>query len=205
GNGNDGKAVQAFPRPTIDQIMAWSPSFYPSLSGIRERALVMSGRPVSWNYSDPAMPASNITNVLGYSSSLDLFNKIFVPTNTVPAARAPIVDRVLANYNRLRNGSTRLSAADRQRLDDHIARIAELQRKLTASTTAPTCSNVAVPTDSANKHNGNSPAEAARQLQLWNEVAAVAFSCGTSRIAVLAYGDTSRFVSYGGHWHQDVA
>ena len=28
GNGSDGKAVQAFPRPTIDQIMAWSPSFY---------------------------------------------------------------------------------------------------------------------------------------------------------------------------------
>ena len=32
GNGGDGKAVQAFPRPTIDQIMAWSPSFYPDLS-----------------------------------------------------------------------------------------------------------------------------------------------------------------------------
>ena len=55
GNGADGKAVQAFPRPTIDQIMAWSPSFYSNLSGIRERAMIMSGRPVSWNYSDPAM------------------------------------------------------------------------------------------------------------------------------------------------------
>ena len=32
GNGGDGKAVQAFPRPTIDQIMAWSPSFYSNLS-----------------------------------------------------------------------------------------------------------------------------------------------------------------------------
>ena len=31
GNGGDGKAVQAFPRPTIDQIMAWSPSFYRDL------------------------------------------------------------------------------------------------------------------------------------------------------------------------------
>ena len=35
GNGGDGKAVQAFPRPTIDQIMAWSPSFYPTCRGIR--------------------------------------------------------------------------------------------------------------------------------------------------------------------------
>jgi hypothetical protein len=29
--------------------------------------------------------------------------------------------------------------------------------------------------------------------------------CGTSHIAVLAYGETSRFVSYGGDWHQEVA
>ena len=165
--------------------------------------MVMAGRPVSWNYSDPATPTSQIDNVLGYTSSLDLFNKIFVPAGTGPAPRAPIVDRVLASYNRLRNGSSRLSAADKQRLDDHIARIAELQRKLTAG--GASCSNVATPTDNANKHNGNSPAEAARQLELFNEVAAAAFMCGTSRIAVLCYGDTSRFVSYGGDWHQEVA
>ena len=204
GNGNDGRAVQAFPRPTIDQIMAWSPSFYPDLSKIRERALVMGNRPVSWGYSDPAVPTSSINSVLGYTSSLDLFNKVFVPPTTGAPTRTPIVDRVLANYKRLRNGNTRLSAADRTRLDDHIARIAELERKLTATATT-SCGNVAVPTDNANRHTGNSPAEAARQLELFNEVAAAAFMCGTSRIAVLGYGDTSRFVSYGGDWHQEVA
>jgi hypothetical protein len=211
GNGNDGKAVQSSPRPTIDQIMAWSPSFYPDLTNIRERALVMDDRPVSWNYSDPSNPSasSKINNVSGYTSSLSLFNKIFVtPTTGGPAPRTPIVDRVLGSYRRLRNGNTRLSASDRQRLDDHIARIAELQRKLTAGSgggSAAACSATIKPTDDANKHNGNSPAEATRQLELYNEVAAVAFMCGTSRIAVLAYGDTSRFVSYGGDWHQEVA
>ncbi len=204
GNGSDGKAVQSFPRPTIDQIMAWSPSFYSNLSGIRERAMIMSGRQVSWNYSDPAMPTSTIQNVRGYSSSLELFNKIFVPATGGPAPRAPIVDRVLANYNRLRQSNRRLSAADKQRLDDHVARIAELQRKLT-TTVVGSCSNVSTPTDNANKHNANTPEDQGKQLQLWNEVAAAAFMCGTSRIAVLAYGDTSRFVSYGGDWHQEVA
>ncbi len=208
GNGNDGKAVQAFPRPTIDQIMAWSPSFYADLSSIRERCLVMSGRPVSWNYADPSAPSDQIENVRGSTSSLDLFKRIFVAPSSsgAPAPRAPIVDRVLANYQRLRNGNTRLSAADRQRLDDHIARIAELERKLTASTTtSASCSSVVAPSDDANKHQKNDPADAARQLALFNEVAAVAFMCGTSRIAVLCYGDTSRFVSYGGDWHQEVA
>jgi len=204
GNGNDGKAVQAFPRPTIDQIMAWSPSFYSDLSSIRERAMIMSGRPVSWNYSDPSMTSSTIQNISVYSSSLALFNKIFVPTGG-PAPRAPIVDRVLANYNRLRNGNTRLSAADKQRLDDHVARIAELQRKLTVTVSGASCSAVTTPTDDANKHNANTAADAGKQLQLWNEVAAAAFMCGTSRIGVLAFGDTSRFVAYGGDWHQEVA
>jgi hypothetical protein len=203
GNGGDGKAVQSSPRPTIDQIMAWSPSFYPSLGSIRERAMIMAGRPISWNYSDPSNTGSNIINVSGTSSSLDMFNRIFVPAGSGTMQRSPIADRVLANYKRLRNGSTRLSAADKQRLDDHIARIDELQRKLTTSVVS--CSNVTAPTDSANKHNGNSPADAAKQLQLYNEVAAIAFMCGTSRIAVVCYGDTSRFVSYGGDWHQDVA
>jgi hypothetical protein len=207
GNGNDGKAVQAFPRPTIDQIMAWSPSFYSDLSSIRERAMIMANRPVSWNYSDPAMvtTSSAIQNISGYSSSLALFNKIFVTGTTGPAPRAPIVDKVLANYNRLRNGNTRLSAADKQRLDDHVARIAELQRKLTTTVSGASCSSVTKPTDDANKHNANTAADAGKQLQLWNEVAAAAFMCGTSRIGVLAYGDTSRFTAYGGDWHQEVA
>ncbi len=204
GNGNDGKIVQAFPRPTIDQIMAWSPSFYPDLSSVRERALIMNTPQVSWNYSDPSSTTTPITNVLGYTSSLDMFNQIFVapPMSGMPA-RTPIVDRVLANYNRLRNGNTRLSASDRQRLDDHIARIAELQRKLTAG--SGSCSNVVKPTDDANRHSGATLADVSRQLQLFNEVAATAFTCGTSRIAVLAFGDTSRFVAYGGDWHSEVA
>lgn len=211
-NSGDGFAVQSSPRPTIDQIMAWSPSFYPNLSGIRERALVMGNRPVSWNYSDPSMPSasSKINNVAGTASSLSLFNRIFTTPSTAGAGaapRKPIVDRVLDSYKRLRNGNTRLSASDRQRLDDHIARIAELQRKVNVGTGAgmSTCSATVKPTDDANTHNGNSPSEAARQVSLYNEVAAVAFMCGTSRIAVLAYGETSKFVAYGGDWHGEVA
>lgn len=202
GNGNDGKAVQGDARPTIDQILAWSPSFYPNLGSVRERAMVMAGRPVSWNYADPAAGTGAIENVRGYNSSLELFKKIFVAPSTGTMARAPIVDRVLENYKRLRNGNSRLSAADRTRLDDHIARIAELQRKLTAGAS---CGSVSTPTDDANKHHANTPEDAGRQLELYNEVAAAAFMCGTSRIAVLAYGDTSSFVSYGGDWHQEVA
>jgi hypothetical protein len=205
GNGDEGKAVQAFPRPTIDQIMAWSPSFYPNLTSVRERAMIFGGRPVSWNYSNPDTQSGSIDNVRGNNSSLDMFKSIFVPPDTMTMpARPPIVDHVLESYNRLRNGNSRLSAGDKQRLDDHIARIAELERKLTAGSSA-SCGDVTAPTDDASKHNGNSPTDASKQISLYNEVAAVAFMCGTSRIAVVCNPDTARYVSYGGDWHQEVA
>ncbi|HTQ03661.1 MAG TPA: DUF1552 domain-containing protein [Polyangiaceae bacterium] len=205
GNGDEGKAVQAFPRPTIDQIMAWSPSFYPDLSSVRERSMIFGGRPVSWNYSNPDTKSGTIDNVRGETSSLTMFKSIFVPPAGMSMpARPPIVDHVLDSYNRLRNGNSRLSAGDKQRLDDHIARIAELERKLTAGSTA-SCGNVTAPTDDADMHQANTPEDAGKQISLYNQVAAVAFMCGTSRIAVICHEDTSRYVSYGGDWHQEVA
>jgi hypothetical protein len=202
GNGGDGKAVQSDPRPTIDQLMAWSPNFYDDLSMIRERSMIMSSRPVSWNYSDPEKRSGSIDNVRGYDSSKTLFDKIFVPEGAGAPSRPPIVDRVLESYKTLRNGNKRLSAADKQRLDDHMARIAELERKLTAKAS---CGDVTAPTDDAQKHSGNSAADAIAYGQLWNEVVAAAFVCGTSRIGVLGYGSTDKFVAYGGDWHQEVA
>ncbi len=202
GNGGDGGAVQAFPRPTIDQIMAWSPNFYEDLASTRERSMLMSSRPVSWNYSDPEKQAGTIDNVRGYDSSRALFDKIFVAPDTGPAPRPLIVDRVLESYKNLRNGNRRLSAADKQRLDDHMARLSELERKLKAGAS---CGDVTKPTDDAQDHYGNTAQDAIAYGKLWNEVVAAAFVCGTSRIGVLGYGSTDKFVAYGGDWHQEVA
>lgn len=202
GNGSDGVAVQDDPRPSIDQILAWSPSFYPDLSRVRERAMIMSSRPVSWNYSNPEQQEGSIDNVRGHASSRELFDRIFVPPDESGPRRAPVVDRILESYQTLRNGNRRLSSADRQRLDDHIARIAELDRKLGA---VASCDGVVSPEDDANDHGGNDPDDAARYGQLFNDVVVAAFSCGTSSIGVLGYGSTENFVSYGGDWHEEVA
>ena len=113
----------------------------------------------------------------------------------------PVVDRVLESYRRLRNGNRRLSAADRQRLDDHMDRMAELQRKLTATFPA----DVMVPQDDSALHATLDPADAVRYAQLHNEVVAAAFISGASRIAALGLGDEQRFVDFVGDWHTDVA
>lgn len=208
---NDGLAgpaatVKDFPLPTIDQLLAWSPAFYDDLSAIRERALVLGPQTISFNYSNPSTASGTIQNVRGTDSSLELFNRIFVPASAPAAlARRPVVDHVLESYKRLRNGQRRLSAADRQRLDDHMDRVAELQRKL-GTGQARSCMGASTPSDDTLNHLDAAPASSERYAQLFNEVVATAFMCGSSRIAVFGIPDDMRnFAGYAGDWHNDVA
>lgn len=205
GNGGDGKAVQSMARPTIDQIMAWSKSFYPDLSGVRERSMVI-GRRLSYGWSNPETRSGTVQEMAAEESSLEIFNKIFVPMEDPTTARPPIVDRVFADYKRLRDGSRRLSPADKVRLDDHMQRLSELQRKLNAK--GASCGSVTKPAEDSLKVMRTtgydfSPDLQAKAYDLLNDVIVAAFICGTSRVAVVNAGST--FSDFTGDWHQDVA
>jgi hypothetical protein len=104
------------------------------------------------------------------------------------------VDRVIDSYRLLRNANRRLSTADRQRLDDHLARLAELQRKLMVPA-GPGCKAAMLPA------MGGTPAQRYAAI---NDVIAMSFTCGTSAAAVLSVRDDN-FVSFSGDWHQDIA
>ncbi len=204
GLGGIAREIQSQPRPTIDQLLAWSPSFYGDLAAVRERALVMGTRQLSYGYSNPASASGQVQNIRGTTSSLELFHRLFTPGGSATSTRVPVVDRVLESYRRLRHGNRRLSGADRQRLDDHMDRMAELQRKL--NTTVPSsCRGVVAPSDDSALHQKTTPADAVRYAQLFNEVVAAAFICGASRIAVLGLSDEQRFVDFTGDWHVDIA
>jgi Protein of unknown function (DUF1552) len=206
GNGTDGKVAQSSPFPTIDQVMAWSPSFYPQLSSIKERAIHTGNRGrLCWNWSNPSARTGAIQEVRAESSSLALFERIFVPPPTPGLdPRKPIVDRILGSYRSLREGNRRLSAADRQRLDDHLDRLAELQRRVSVVRPA-SCAGVAKPSEDTTRlpMTLDPVARSRRRFQLYNDVVAAAFMCGTSRIAVIGVADT--FSPFSGDWHQEVA
>jgi hypothetical protein len=208
GNGADGKMLQMSHVPTIDQVLAWSPSFYRDLGGIKERVVVTGTQGgLSWNWSNPAARTGTVQEVRPESSSLALFNRVFLPP-TAPGMepRRPIVDRVMDSYRSLRDGNRRLSAGDRQRLDDHLSRLSELQRRLGVTSTRPvSCNSVMRPSEDsrAQSPSDRDPAKARRKAQLYNDVIAAAFMCGTSRIAIHGVNDT--FSSYVGDWHQDIA
>jgi hypothetical protein len=204
GNGTDGQMTQEH-IPTIDQVMAWSSSFYPDLSTILERSLVIGGNGMSANWSSPSSQSGSVQNIAPENDSLVLFNRIFVPAEDPSTARPPIIDRVLEDYKRLRNGNRRLSTTDRQRLDDHIDRLDELQRKINVQVS---CGDIQPPTASSidewsSSSYGIDPVAQTRFWQLHNDVIAAAFACDTCRIATMFATDI--FSDYVGDWHQDVA
>ena len=202
GNGMDGPLLA--PRPTLDQLMAWSDNFYPDLTTILERSIVIGGHGMSADFSNPSTRSGPIQNITPENSSLTLFNKIFVPQEDPTEVRPPIVDRVLEDYRRLRQSNKRLSAEDRRRLDDHVERVAELQRKLNV---ALSCQDIDVPTVSSDSlYSSGYGQDIDLQGQFWslmNDVIVAAFACDTCRIVSARVAD--RFSTFAGDWHQDVA
>ncbi len=194
------------PCPTVDQLLAWSDSFYDDLSSVLERTLVV-GRfnDKSYGWSNPEAQSGEITALPGVRSSLQLFNRIFVPDEEETSPRPPVVDRVFEHYQSLRQGNRRLSIEDRHRLDEHVARIEELQRRLSVTVS---CGDVEPPVADSEDYTSQSGYGFDPDLQgsaagLFNDVIVAAFLCGTSRIAVVDIND--RFSAFQGDWHQDIA
>jgi hypothetical protein len=213
GNGTDGQAVTAIGmRPTADQIMANSPNFYSAtdLASTKLRTMVINpGVRMSWGFSDPSMGVnSGVQPISGASSSVTLFKSIFgsLMSTSTTASRPSIASKVLANYNSLRQSNTRLSAADKTRLDTHIAFINQLEGQLSAKVSCdPTPTGNS---DDADKHGNlsNNAADTAIEAKLWADVVVAAFTCEASRLAVFGWGETDNFSSYtGSSWHQGVA
>jgi uncharacterized protein DUF1552 len=205
GNGMDGQALQLNPRPTIDQVLAWSPTFYADLGTVLERSLVIGHSGMSAGWSSPATHSGEVQNINPENNSLQLFDKIFVPPQDPTEVRPPIVDLVIEDYKRLRNGNRRLSAADKQRLDDHLERLDELQRKLEVTLA---CGEIQSPTQAStdewqNPAFGIDPDAQKRFWQLINDVVAAAFACDTCRVVSMLVDDT--FSTFPGDWHQDIA
>jgi len=203
--GHDEALVPASERrPTIDQVLAYSEKFYPSVPLVRSISLGY-GYGVSVGRENPFDPNSPLQDVPNVERSIDLFNQIYMAPDPDEEQRPPVVDRVLADYQRVRNGP-RISAQDRTRLDAHIARLEDFLAKLAA---VQSCDEVMPPVaeaqsvmwDTPNFHTD--PSAQAQYWQLFSEVVAIAFSCDTCRVATFA---ADALMDYAGpDYHQDVA
>lgn len=208
------------PRATIDQIMAYSPSFYPSVAAVKKRSVAIASSGTSsgsWGYRTPGVATSDVatSSTSSIESSLALFDTLVAgtpSTGTVP--RKPAVDRILESYHRLRDGTGRLSSEDKARLDQHIQAVAELQRRL--GTVAPTgCQVPARPsTDNLSLKRSTSfagnPTKNIQYFTLINEVLALALACGTCRVATISVDENNQNLTFttrapqGEDWHDNV-
>lgn len=190
--------------PTIDQVMAYSPDFYPDLSQILLKSMQFGNTGMSWNFSNPVAKTGAVQQVGASYDTAHWFSQIFTPP-PAPSTRVPVVDRVYENYQRLLSSNRRLSTSDRLRLEDYVARVAEIQRR---SKIVSPCSGVQPPTKNAQDLWGYpgppTRAKSIEAYQLINDVIVAAFLCGSSRIATVAVNGHgwAPFYDYSdGDWH----
>jgi hypothetical protein len=209
---NDGGLLANDWRPTIDQVMAWSSSFYPDLGSIKARSMQigLDGRLASsWGWSNPQTKSGSIDALPTSFSSKDLFDSIFVQSMMPVSTRKPVVDHVIDAFRSLKSGAfgdaTRLSVADKQRLQDHMDRLSELQQRVNA---VASCGTVMPPSHVATKNDAgfdttSNLAGHKELFQTFNDVIVAAFICGTCRIATIS--PPGEFAAYPTDWHHEVA
>jgi hypothetical protein len=206
------------PRPTVDQVLAYSPSFYPNLGTVKKRSVAVSSPSTSsgsYAYKTPGNRTSGVTGVQGSESAQGLFDTLLAGTMSSSSQqnpRTPVVDRVLDSYKRLRNGTTRLSSEDKLRLDQHIAAVAELQRGLKAPLAAgcqvpsrPSPDNLSLrPMDGA-------PTKNVQFFTMINQIVSVAMNCGATRVVTYFIDENNQALTFtsraaqGEDWHNNVA
>jgi len=220
--GRDQQSAQ-YPRASIDQLIAYSPVVYPTVGTVKRRSVQVGtrfGQSGWYGFRTPGVRSSGVGSQLGMSqSSSGLYDSLLAGTpSTGGTSRPPIVDRVLDSYKRLRNGTKRLSATDKERLDQHITAVAELQRRLgtTLQTGCVVPSKPSPDSDSLagtleNRAMDGDPAKNVQFFQLINSVIAVAMNCGATRVANYQVNEdflgctfTSR-PAQGQDWHNNVA
>jgi hypothetical protein len=206
------------PRATVDQLMAYSPAFYPSVDSVRKRSVAIGKGSGSYGYRTPGERSSGVSSsaIGATESSQGLFDALLAGTQSSSpspeAMRPAVVDRILDSYKRLRNGNKRLSQEDKLRLDQHINAVAELQRRL-GTTVAAGCQVPPRPTSDnlELRPMDGSPEKNVQFFTLLNEVLAVAMNCGATRIATFSIDENNQALTFTGRaaqgedWHNNVA
>jgi hypothetical protein len=176
--------------PTIDQVLAYSKKFYPTTPAAR--SLHMSqGIVDTMAYSDLGIAGGEVKHLQARTNPLDAFKDVFgmggAMMDDAAAKRrrdqdALLLDQVHADYLKLKS-NPRLSAADKQQLDQYASLITELQQKLQVMS-AVGCMQPAAPPSLANNQTLDT-ADITQKYSLMIDIMAAAIMCDRTRIVTL--------------------
>ncbi len=159
-------------RESLDQYVAKHPEFYGS-NVPRFRSIVLGASPARfhdyghWNAISYNGPDALNQPIMDPGQ---LYNLLFAIPDDLPAVarRASLLDAVIADGNDLKG---KLGATDRMRVDEHLAHLDEIQRRLELTSTP--CTG-ATP-------QGDTP-DLIAKTQIMGNLLAVALGCGLSRV-----------------------
>ena len=132
GNKTGGISNLEYMTATIDQVMAYSPSFYTEAdlnTKMTQRSFCVHGGRFSWNFASPSTKSGHVANQPSYNDSQQLFDFLFNPGTAFQNIDTIIIDRVKQHYDLLKK-HPRLSKGDLARLNQHVERMFEIERKL---------------------------------------------------------------------------
>jgi hypothetical protein len=196
GQGDDWNFLTV-PTPSVDEIAA------DHLAGTAPfRNLTLAVTPVhtsdAGSTNHPGTAISYISHPAPYvfnppiPDPSEMFAYLFgagIPTGEAPApeslARAKVLDAILADAGTL---EARLGASDKQRLEQHLEGIFELQNRLTAIVQpGEACALLPDP--------GN-PASERERARVMADLVAMAFACDLSRVMTLEFSSPASHVDY---------
>jgi hypothetical protein len=197
--------------PTIDQILAYSPKFYPTPPPLR--ALHLSqGVTDSMSFSDLGIAGGRVQQLKARTNPLDAFNDAFgsAPPSmgSAPNRDKLLIDRVYQDYVRLKD-NRRLSAADKQLVNQYVNLIAELQAKLASKPTL-SCTRPMAPMSLAN-NTGTDAGDIRTKWNLMLDIVAAAVMCDATRIVTIGVhkalgpGPDPANSTLVGHYHSEDA
>lgn len=200
--------------PTIDQVLAHSPKFYESTPGLRSLH-VSQGVTDAMSYSDGGKPGGAVEQLKTRTNPRDAFNDLFAGVtdggDAAPAGPNPdalLVDQVIEQYRALKS-SSRLSREDRDKLEQHIGLLAEVEAKLT-TTPKLSCVKPAEP-GSLQNNSGTDPADIVKKWDLFLDLIVAAIACDRTRIVTvgvhkaLGPGPDPDDTKLAGHYHSEDA
>jgi hypothetical protein len=206
----EGVTSHGYQTATIDQVMAYSPSFYTEedlAAKMTQRSFCVWGGQLSWNFASPSTKTGKVVSQPGIRNNKVLFDYFFQPGSAYNDVDTVIIDRVKASYDRLKK-DPRLSKGDLNRLNQHVERMAEIERKL-AVIEKIGVPPIEKPTTDSDHNFGDSaylwkPANNAKYCELMNDIIVAAFSSGVSRVGTWKQGMmfNSTIVN---DWHGQVA
>ncbi len=199
--------------PTIDRVIARSPTFYPTGDPFAVRSI---------HFDTGSMRISNDGPVGSVSATPDtgqnnpraahIFDAVFGTDwsggggSGDPDPRLGVVDRVLDDYNRVMTSAhgdgNRISNDDRARLDEFITGLRDTETKIQNQNV--TCDSVTRPDYAYNLYwSGERHADEMPDWEAYMGTIVAAFRCGLTRVATI--GTDVLADDFSGNWHTEIA